>query len=192
VAERAAPAMQGGPAQEQSIGPLTKLVLNFRLLALAITSFSLVSGEGTPSAQFAVLLVLAGVISIVPLLLWERVGHVLMRHPAFLVVDLLLAMTILAITGSSSPFFYFTIGTAMLSGVLYGWRGSLVMAPWLLAGYWAGLDVRSDALEMGWEPSRRSWAYRRSIRWPRQRVPQSDRWCCGGSPPSTPSRNPPR
>jgi signal transduction histidine kinase len=57
------------------------------------------------------------------------------RHPAYLALEVLLATLILAAVGARSPFFYFTLGTAALAGVIYGRRGAFPFSALLMAAY---------------------------------------------------------
>jgi len=82
---------------------------------------------------------LATAASFLPLLYWDRFSPMLLRHPAFLAGDLVLTMLILSVIGPDSPFFYFTLGTSLLSGVLYGAPGAAVFSVLLLATYGFGL-----------------------------------------------------
>ena len=68
---------------------------------------------------------LAALVSYVPLRHWDRIGRTVSRHPAYLAVEVLIATLILAAAGARSPFFYFTLGTAALAGVVYGRRGAI-------------------------------------------------------------------
>ena len=132
----------------QRTGALCRLIFNFRLFALTVVVLWLPS----QLEDFGVLLgilCIAALASFLPIVFWERYGPILLRHPAFLVCDLLIAMGILTITGPESPFFYFTLGTALLAGVLYGWRGAAVLSVAILAFYWMGLSLRSGMEEVG-------------------------------------------
>ena len=82
-----------------------------------------------------VALALAAVISYLPLRHWDRIAGSLARHPAYLAVEVLLATLILAAAGARSPFFYFTLGTAALAGVIYGRRGAIPFSALLMAAY---------------------------------------------------------
>jgi len=129
-------------ASTERVGSLTRLIFNFRLLALAVVVLWL----PFRLEDFGVLLgvlCLAGVASALPIVFWGRYGPILQRHPSYLVCDLFIAMGILMITGADSPFFLFTLGTALLAGVLYGWTGAGVLSVAMLAFYWAGLYLRS-------------------------------------------------
>lgn len=124
------------------VGALCRLIFNFRLIALTVVVLWLPSRV----EDFGLLLgVLCGaaVASFLPILFWDRYGPILLRHPSLLVSDMFLSMAILTITGADSPFFYFTLGTALLAGVLYGWKGAGILSVAMLAFYWGGLYLRA-------------------------------------------------
>ena len=111
-----------------AVAGLCRLVLDLRLLAIAFTVLGIAgSGDGSGWVTLALLLVM--VTSYLPLRRWQRLGPELLRHPLYLGVDAALAVAILAVAGSSSPFFYFTVGTAILAGILYGRVGRRSCSP---------------------------------------------------------------
>jgi signal transduction histidine kinase len=122
------------------IGSLCRLIFNFRLIALSIVVLWMPSHLEDFGLLLGVLCI-AAVASFLPILFWDSYGPILLRHPSFLVCDLFISMGILTITGAESPFFYFTLGTALLAGVLYGWRGAGVLSVAILAFYWGGLSL---------------------------------------------------
>jgi signal transduction histidine kinase len=79
--------------------------------------------------------IVAAVISYVPLRHWQRIATSLAHHPTYLALEVLLATLILAAAGAGSPFFYFTLGTAALAGVIYGRRGAIPFSVLLMAAY---------------------------------------------------------
>ena len=119
-----------------------KLILAARAGVLLLTLISL-TGENERDLV-AALLVVAAAASFVPLRWWDRVGPALVRHPAYLAAELMLAALILLLTPVQSPFFYFTLGTALLGGLLYGYAGAAVFSLLLVAVYVWSLDVRAD------------------------------------------------
>ena len=123
-----------------------KLILAARAGVLLLTLVSL-TGEDDRDLV-AVLLVVAAAASFIPLHWWERVGPALVRHPAYLAAELMLAALILLLTPVQSPFFYFTLGTALLGGLLYGYSGAVVFSLLLVAVYLWSLDVRSEVDEI--------------------------------------------
>ena len=88
---------------------------------------------------------LAGVASFIPLRYWDRVGPALVRRPSYLAAELVLAALILVLTGVESPFFYFTLGTALLGGLVYGWAGAAVFSAMLVGVYVWVVDLRADS-----------------------------------------------
>ena len=86
----------------------------------------------------------SAIASFIPLRYWDRVGPTLVRHPAYLAAELMLTTLILLLTPVESPFFYFTLGTALFGGLLYGYAGAAVFSLLLVAVYLWSLDVRSD------------------------------------------------
>jgi signal transduction histidine kinase len=119
-----------------AVGGLCRLVLDLRLLAIAFTVLGM-AGSGRGSGWVTLALLLVMVTSYLPLRRWQRLGPELLRHPLYLGVDAALAVAILAVAGSSSPFFYFTVGTAILAGILYGRTGAVRFSAALILGYLA-------------------------------------------------------
>ncbi|MGH2825837.1 MAG: sensor histidine kinase [Actinomycetota bacterium] len=132
----------------ERVGGLCRLIFNFRLIALTVVVLWIPSRLEDFGLLLGILSI-AALTSFLPIVFWERLGSVLLRHPAYLVCDLFIAMGILTLTGAESPFFYFTLGTALLAGVLYGWTGAGVLSVAILAFYWAGLYLRAEAGEVG-------------------------------------------
>ena len=62
-----------------------------------------------------------------------------MRHPSYLAGELVLATLILLLTGVDSPFFFFTLGTALLGGLVYGCPGAALFSVMLIGVYFVGL-----------------------------------------------------
>jgi signal transduction histidine kinase len=118
------------------LAPLCRLVLLFRLIAVNVTVFQVVGAVDRAPKVLAGLLV-AALLSYVPLRSWERVGPVLAARPMLLGVDLGVSMAIYAFLGPGSPFFLYTLGTAVLGGVLFREVGAAVFSLALLGGYYA-------------------------------------------------------
>jgi signal transduction histidine kinase len=115
-----------------------KLILAVRAGVLLVTLVSL-TGEDDRTLVAATLVVAAAA-SFVPLRYWDRVGPALVRHPAYLAAELVLTTVILLLTGVDSPFFYFTLATALLGGLLYGWGGGAVFSVLLVGVYYWALE----------------------------------------------------
>jgi signal transduction histidine kinase len=130
-------------APATAIAGLCGIVLDLRLVAAALTVIQLV--RGGPSFWLGVALSVVITTSYLPLRRWERLGPVLLRHPALLAVDVLVAVAVLGFVGVASPFVYYALGTAVLAGVLHGRRGVLVFSPLLVIGHWTALAVHSGS-----------------------------------------------
>jgi len=111
-----------------------RLTLTFRTGILLITVVWVASQDGSLTLLVPAL-VGAALASVLPLLFWERLGPALVRHPGYLAAELVLATLILLGTGAQSPFFYFTLGTALLCGLLYGWAGAALFSAMLIGIY---------------------------------------------------------
>jgi signal transduction histidine kinase len=85
----------------------------------------------------------AGIASLVPILRWDQVGPAIVRHPSYLAGELVLAALILFLTGVDSPFFFFTLGTALLGGLVYGYSGAALFSVMLVAVYAYAIHLRS-------------------------------------------------
>jgi signal transduction histidine kinase len=120
-----------------------KGILTFRTGILLITVVALWGEDGDRSLPAAAILV-AAVTSFIPLRYWDRVGPALVRHPAYLAGELVLATLILLLTGVDSPFFYYTLGGALLGGLVYGWPGAALFSVMLIGVYAWVVSVRDD------------------------------------------------
>ena len=120
-------------AESDWIGRLVRVLLVFRALILLITLLLLPAAQRTPGV--GVLTIVAAALSYIPLRYWPRIGRSVSRHPAYLAVEVIIATLILAAAGARSPFFFFTLGTAALAGVVYGRRGAIPFSLLLVAAY---------------------------------------------------------
>jgi signal transduction histidine kinase len=119
-----------------------RLILNVRAGILLVTLISL--GQEEHRALTAAAILVAAVASLVPVLWWDRVGPAIVRHPSYLAGELVLAALILVLTGVDSPFFFFTLGTALLGGLVYGYPGAALFSVLLIAGYAYAVYIRSQ------------------------------------------------
>ena len=118
-----------------------RLILNVRAGILLITLVSLREEEHRGLVVAALLV--ASVASLVPVLRWEKVGPILVRHPSYLAGELVLAALILILTGVDSPFFFFTLGTALLGGLVYGYPGAALFSVMLIIVFAYAIHLRS-------------------------------------------------
>lgn len=115
------------------LGRLVRVLVVFRSFVLLVTIITLPASEYRPVV--AVAIVLAALISYVPIRHWERISATVSRHPTYLVFEILISAFVLAAGGVRGPFFYFTLGTAALAGVIYGRRGAIPFSALLIAVY---------------------------------------------------------
>ncbi len=118
-----------------------RLILNVRAGILLVTLISLSQAEHRELTAAAI--VVAAIASIVPVLRWDQVGPAIVRHPSYLAGELVLAALILVLTGVDSPFFFFTLGTALLGGLVYGYPGAGLFSFMLIVVYAYAIHVRA-------------------------------------------------
>lgn len=134
-----------------ALAGLSGIVLDLRLIAVALTVVELVRGPNRSLLLSAALAVVTAT-SYLPLRRWERLGPVLLRHPSVIAVDVVIAVAVLAVVGVGSPFLYYAVGTAVLAGILHGWRGVVVFSPMLVLGHWTALAMHAGgALEVSFQ-----------------------------------------
>jgi signal transduction histidine kinase len=119
-----------------------KSILAFRGFVLLLTLVWIPTNDGVPLLIVAMLLAVGA--TWIPLHFWDAVSPAILRHPAYLALEILLAAAILTLTGPQSPFFLFTLGTAALAGLIYGYPGALVLSALLVVSYLAVFQIRAD------------------------------------------------
>ncbi|MBA2317041.1 MAG: hypothetical protein H0V93_04575 [Euzebyales bacterium] len=140
----------GRPPVTDLLADLARGILRIRLVAVALTILSLPTAVVQTQA-LSIALVVAMAVSVIPLLSWDRVGPALLRHPLLLTLDAVVALGVMLVAGPHSPFFYFTLGTAALGGLLYRWVGATLFSLIMLAGY--GLVVTFAARLIDIDPT---------------------------------------
>ena len=121
-----------------------KGILTFRAGILLITVVALWGEDGDRTLPAAAIFV-AAITTAIPLRYWDRVGPTLVRHPGYLAAELVLSTLILLLTGVNSPFFYYTLGSALLGGLVYGWPGAALFSVMLIGVYAWVVSVRDDS-----------------------------------------------
>lgn len=129
--------------QQQALAALVRLVVNYRLLTVLVSTVYLGVVDSRPMLTWA--FVGVGLANLLPLLRWERLAPQLLRHPAYLAVDLIVTIVILMVTGINGPLLSYTFGTAFVAGVLYAWTGAGVFSS-LLVGAYAALLVAQPSV----------------------------------------------
>jgi signal transduction histidine kinase len=120
-----------------------KLIVAIRSGILLVTVMEVAQSDDDQRSLAIVALVAAAFASFLPLRFWDRVGPSLVRHPAYLAAEIVLTAVILLFTGVQSAFVYYTLATALLSGLLYGWAGVALFSPMLIGVYFWVLEMRS-------------------------------------------------
>lgn len=142
-AEALVPVAVDRPGADRTLGPLVRLLLNTRLVALFLVTVALPS-ERTALALGATALMAAS--GVAPVLLWRRFGPVLLRHPSWTSLDLAVGVAVLLLVGSSGPFPLYVVSTAALVAALYGRHGGLLLtAPLMVAAF---LGTAADRLTL--------------------------------------------
>ncbi|MGI9018597.1 MAG: sensor histidine kinase [Euzebya sp.] len=105
----------------ESLSGLVKLAVDLRLILLLIAmTVALVQGA---DRRVLLLMLVASYASIGLLLWWDRLAQALLRHPWMFLLDVGITVAIMVTTGIEGPFVLYTISTAFLAGVLYGYPG---------------------------------------------------------------------
>jgi signal transduction histidine kinase len=120
-----------------------KGILTFRAGILLITVVALWGQDGDRIVP-AMAIIVAAITTAIPLRYWDRVGPTLVRHPGYLAAELVLSTLILLLTGVNSPFFYYTLGSALLGGLVYGWPGAALFSAMLIGVYAWVVSVRDQ------------------------------------------------
>ena len=76
---------------------------------------------------------------------WARIGPALTRRPGYVAADLAVGAFTLMALGPYSPLVLFSLGTALLAGLLYRRRAALAAAALLLGCYYVGLAFAVEA-----------------------------------------------
>lgn len=135
-------------ADRDLLGRVCRAILNLRLLAVSVTIFYIPGHFGRAGVLLAAL-GLSLAVSFLALLAWPRIASTLLAHPALLALDVMLSVAILTLAGPQSPFFLYTLGSALLAGVMYRATGAGVFSFVLLAGYVGLLALRPGSPGLG-------------------------------------------
>jgi signal transduction histidine kinase len=97
-----------------------------RLAALLVGTPFALAHTTTGAPRYAALAagVLGSTASYAMLRDWHRFGPRVLAHPSLMALDLLFVATLLLTASPASPLAYATVCTPLLSGLLYGWRGT--------------------------------------------------------------------
>lgn len=121
-----APAPCSVRLQLNALQALCRQAFAVRLAAIAIGApFAMTNAtDGLPRYAVLVAAVLGVMGSYAMLRDWDRFGPRLLAHPTLMAVDLTFGGVLLLTASPASPLAYATVCTPLLTGLLYGWRGS--------------------------------------------------------------------
>ncbi|GLW62193.1 hypothetical protein Arub01_04370 [Actinomadura rubrobrunea] len=140
-------ALPDGTAPDDSmiierIGGAFSLLMQVRMLVAAITLGLIPAGH--VSIKEFVLVAILVIASWQASRRWRVIVPWLLRYPVAALADFVLSFVVLAIGGSSGPFLLATVVTAAIGGLLYGWRGMLVISSLQVAGYYIAFILTMD------------------------------------------------
>ncbi|MGX5184169.1 sensor histidine kinase [Streptomyces avermitilis] len=112
--------------QLSALQALCRQTIAVRLTMIAFGAPFAMANAAAGAPRYAVLAaaVLGVMASYAMLRDWDRFGPRLLAHPTLMALDLLFVATLLVTASPASPLAYATVCTPLLSGLLYGWRGS--------------------------------------------------------------------
>lgn len=134
---------------------LVRVTFLLRIVAVVLTLVSLAdAAEREPGA--VVSLLVGGFVSLAAIRLWPLLASPLRERPVTFTADVALSASLLMAAGPTGPFFMYTLATAMLAGVLFGWARGSYYSVLLCGAYWLGLamgDVELTFMSVAGMPS---------------------------------------
>lgn len=126
------------------LGPSFQLIMQVRALLTAITLFSLRQDQ----IDMVSTLMVVGLAFLYWLAAryWARIVPRVMAHPLLTGVDLFVCLAVLSFEGPSGPFFQSTIAASAVAGLLFRWRGMLLVSVTQIVCYFAALGYYSALL----------------------------------------------
>ena len=123
------------------IGPSFQLLMQIRTLLTALTLFMLPAHK---ISLASVLLVFGlSVLYWLASHYWSRIVPLLVAHPLLTVIDLFTAFAVLIFEGPSGPFFLSTVAASAVAGLIFRWRGMLLVSMTQVVCYFAATGYYS-------------------------------------------------
>ncbi len=112
--------------QLNALQALCRQAFAVRLTLIAIGApFAMANATGGPPRYGVLAAAVLGVMGSYAMLRdWDRFAPRLLAHPTLMAVDLVFGAILLLTASPASPLAYAAVCTPLLSGLLYGWRGS--------------------------------------------------------------------
>lgn len=118
-----------------SLATLARFALDFRLICVLLGALH-VSARSGGAAYIDTSTAVALMVSLLLLVRWRAVAPTVMRTPLFGGLDLVIATGLLYGAGVDGPFAYYSLGTALLGGLLYGNSGAVVLGAAGVGAWW--------------------------------------------------------
>lgn len=147
MASATSSAADAASATTRRLGASFRLLMHVRLLVTLITLLVLPSGDLTAAA----FVIIGGLclLSWLAARYWERLVPQLMRHPLFVGVDIFVSFVVLSIEGPLGPFLLSTLVTSAAAGLLYRWRGIVLVSAFQIICYFASFGYYSELTHSG-------------------------------------------
>lgn len=142
MASATSSAADAASATARRLGASFRLLMHVRMLVTLITLLVLPTGELTAAA----FVIIAGLclLSWLAARHWERLVPQLVRHPLFVGVDIFVSFVVLSIEGPLGPFLLSTLVTSAAAGLLYRWRGIVLVSAFQIICYFASFGYYSE------------------------------------------------
>lgn len=127
------------------LGPSFQLLMQVRALVTIVTLFLLPHDQ--VNAITALVIVGLTFLYWLAARYWERIVPQIIAHPLLTGTDLFVSLVVLSFEGPSGPFFQSTVVAAAIAGLLFHWRGMLLVALTQIACYFAALGYYSTLIE---------------------------------------------
>lgn len=127
------------------LGPSFRLLMQVRALVTAVALFALPNDRiSAPS-----ILLISGLTFLYWLAAhyWQRIVPQIIAHPLLTGIDLFVSFTVLTYEGPDSPFFQSTIMASAAAGLLFRWRGMLLVSAMQIVSYFAALGYYAQLID---------------------------------------------
>ncbi|RAY14418.1 sensor histidine kinase [Actinomadura craniellae] len=136
-----------GLASGVRIAATFRLLMQVRVLIAAVTVL-LVPEERRLGSIFVVACI--GALSALALFGWQEIVPRMLEYPVLLALDALIAYAVLEIGGVLGPFFFFTVVTSAVAGLLFRWSGMMLICVLQVLLYYAAA-THGDGWTVGFQ-----------------------------------------
>lgn len=133
--------IQGPPR----LGPSFRLLMQARALVTALTLFSLPQEQ--VSGVSVLLIIGLTFVYWLAAHYWERIVPQVVAHPLLTGIDIFVSFAVLTFEGPSGPFFQSTVLASAIAGLLFRWRGMLLVSISQITCYVAALGYYSQLVK---------------------------------------------